>query len=337
MDLGITLTDMKALPGTRLKINGATLQTDSTPRDLIYLVEDSPTQARRTRFVLEQADCSVKICATGLEALEAVAAQEPDLILLDLNLPDINGREVAQQIKIDPLKASIPIIFLTGMFLDNQDLVHGLAQGADDYIRKPVRDDELVARVKASLRARKTQRELTQLVRALLLVNQIGSQLGSILDFKTLLTAVTHAIHESFAYPYVQLYLQEGAELILVAINGADTATWLASAHLGDIPPRLPLQGHSFIAHCMAQPAVRALIRAPDELVSHPFLPQISSLAAVPLQVGGQWFGALEIASPKPCAFGASDGLVLETLAGLVSMAIHNARLYRELAEKPAQ
>src|SRR5215216_6564206 len=101
------------------------------PRELILLVEDSATQAMRTQYVLEDGGFDVQICTNGALALAFVAECEPDLILLDMYLPDLSGREVARQLKSDPTLAGIPIIFLTGVFRDVEDIISGLNQGAD--------------------------------------------------------------------------------------------------------------------------------------------------------------------------------------------------------------
>ena len=87
-------------------------------RERILLVEDSSTQAQGTRLVLQAAGFEVQVCDRGTVALAAAAAQQPDLLLLDLYLPDLSGREVAKRLKADPTLSGIPIIFLTGVFRD---------------------------------------------------------------------------------------------------------------------------------------------------------------------------------------------------------------------------
>jgi CheY-like chemotaxis protein len=104
----------------------------ATPEQIL-LVEDSPTQAQRTRLVLQAAGFEVEVCERGTVALAAAAAQPPDLILLDLYLPDLSGREVAQRLKADPTLSGIPIIFLTGVFRDVARSTFGA--GLDDYLQ----------------------------------------------------------------------------------------------------------------------------------------------------------------------------------------------------------
>jgi len=296
-------------------------------RERILLVEDSATQAQRTRIVLEVAGFQVQVCDRGTVALADAAANPPDLVLLDLYLPDLSGREVAQRLKVDPTLSGIPIIFLTGVFRDVADIVTGLEEGADDYLRKPIEDGELVARVRACLRTKQTQRELGRLARLLLSVNQVGSQLTGILDLQTLLHTVVALIHENFDYPHVHLFLldQDKNELVLAAAAGP------TAAELMDAPPRLPLAGDSLAATSARHKQLVAPFNSRGML--HPFLPEVRSGAAAPLRSAGTVSGVLEIVSPSELAFSSNDGLVLQTLADLVGVAVNNSRLYRAMEE----
>ena len=296
-------------------------------RERILLVEDSATQAQRTRLVLEAAGFMVQVCDQGAVALAAAADQQPDLVLLDLYLPDMSGRAVAQQLKADRTFAAIPIIFMTGVFREVADIVTGLESGADDYLRKPVEDGELVARVRACLRNKQTQREVGRLARRLLTVNQVGSQLAGILDLNTLLDSVVALLHKNFDYPHVHLYLLDAPaqELVLAAAVGPTAAELMAA------PPRVPLADDSLAATSarhrkLVAPATAAGMR-------HPFLPGVCSGAAAPLHSAGVISGVLEILSPRQLAFSPNDGLVLQTLADLVGVAVNNWRLYRRMEE----
>src|SRR5438128_12311408 len=93
-----------------------TEQPKAATRERILLVEDSATQAQRTRIVLEAAGFQVQVCDRGTVALADAAANPPDLMLLDLYLPDLSGREGAQRLKADPTLSGMPIIILTSAF-----------------------------------------------------------------------------------------------------------------------------------------------------------------------------------------------------------------------------
>jgi two-component system, cell cycle response regulator len=300
-------------------------QADQADPQLILLVEDSATQAARTRMALEQAGYTVSVCATGAAAQEFVARNEPDLVLLDMHLPDISGRDIAQWLKADPLYSGIPLILLTGVFREVADVIDGLQDGADDYLVKPIEDSELVARVGAALRGRRMQRELARLARMLYTVNQVGQQLATIHNLNDVLKSVVQLIRDNFDYPHVHVYLRQGHELVLAAAVGLPAKELLAEA------PRL-----SLYSDCAAAVAARTdqlqMVTAADMVRErHPLVANASSGVASPIHSMVPSTGVLEIVSPRDLAFGPHDRLVLQTLADLVGIAVHNSRMYHEL------
>ncbi len=114
----------------------------------ILLVEDEKTLARALKFNLEKEGFSVEIAFDGEEALNAMSRMEPDLVILDLMLPKIDGYEVCRSIR---RSSNVPIIMLTARDEDI-DKILGLELGADDYMTKPFNVRELLARIKAIMR-----------------------------------------------------------------------------------------------------------------------------------------------------------------------------------------
>ena len=114
----------------------------------ILVVDDEPHYLRIIRFNLETAGYRVTCVATGEEALSVLAADDPDLIVLDVMLPGLDGFEVCQRVRD---RSMCPIIMLTAKGAD-EDKVRGLRLGADDYVTKPFSAQELLARVEAVLR-----------------------------------------------------------------------------------------------------------------------------------------------------------------------------------------
>jgi len=117
----------------------------------VLVVEDEPDIRRLVVLHLERDGFRCRTAASGSEALRAVKAAIPDLIILDLMLPGVDGLEVCRQLRRDTSTASIPIIMLTAK-TDEVDRIVGLEMGADDYVVKPFSPKELVARVRAVLR-----------------------------------------------------------------------------------------------------------------------------------------------------------------------------------------
>lgn len=115
----------------------------------ILLVEDDERISEPLLRVLGAEGYAVVHAATGTSALDNVAASRPDLVLLDLTLPDLDGLDVCRKIREDD--PELPIIMLTAR-AEEMDVIIGLGAGADDYVPKPFRLAELVARIKARLR-----------------------------------------------------------------------------------------------------------------------------------------------------------------------------------------
>ncbi len=109
--------------------------TSKTTGPSILLVEDTPSQAIRFQGCLEGSGCQVQWVERGLDGVAAAHDQSFDLIILDIELPDINGFEVCRQLKSDPAVANIPVIMLTTRD-KAEDALAGLGEGAIDYIPK---------------------------------------------------------------------------------------------------------------------------------------------------------------------------------------------------------
>jgi phosphate regulon transcriptional regulator PhoB len=119
----------------------------------ILVVDDEPDLLELVRVNLSQVGFEVETAETGRQALERVRRSPPDLLILDLMLPDLSGTEVCRHLRQDSSLAEIPIIMLTAR-ADEVDRVVGLEVGADDYVTKPFSPRELTLRVRAVLRRR---------------------------------------------------------------------------------------------------------------------------------------------------------------------------------------
>lgn len=119
-----------------------------TRRAHILLVDDEVSIQRAMTPLLRSQGYDVSVAATGRDALDAVSRDRPDLIILDLGLPDMNGVDVCRAVRE---QAETPILILSARGTE-KDKVSALDQGADDYVTKPFGTDELMARVRAALR-----------------------------------------------------------------------------------------------------------------------------------------------------------------------------------------
>ena len=128
----------------------------------ILVVDDDPDIARFVEVNLRSAGYEVSVASDGEQALEKAGSLRPDLVLLDVMMPRIDGFEVAHRLRRNPQTSNTSIIMLTAKALAT-DKVLGLTAGADDYIIKPFDPIELLARVKGTLRRAKEMRNLSPL------------------------------------------------------------------------------------------------------------------------------------------------------------------------------
>ena len=122
----------------------------------VLVVEDDRDIAELVERYLQKAGFSIELLSSGRDALKAIADRTPDLLILDLMLPHVDGLEICRAVRSEPRTAAIPIIMLTAR-ADESERIVGLEIGADDYVAKPFSPNELVARVRALLR--RTQRQ----------------------------------------------------------------------------------------------------------------------------------------------------------------------------------
>ena len=126
------------------------------PPETVLIVDDDEAKRHAVAKILRRAGYLIREGETGADALR-LAAERPALIILDVKLPDVSGFEVCQRIKEDPATAAIPVLHVSTTFVDIEDRIHGLEGGADGYLTDVLEPLELVATVKALLRARKAE------------------------------------------------------------------------------------------------------------------------------------------------------------------------------------
>jgi two-component system response regulator MtrA len=124
------------------------MSSGSDTRGRILVIDDDASLAEMLSLVLRQEGFDTDLCARGDEALEVFRDYHPDLVLLDLMLPGLDGIEVCKQIRAE---SGVPIVMLTAKG-DTVDVVVGLESGADDYVVKPFKPKELIARIRARMR-----------------------------------------------------------------------------------------------------------------------------------------------------------------------------------------
>jgi len=261
------------------------------------------------------------IARDGQEALNKVRDELPDLILLDVNMPNKDGFTVLEEIRNDPAVAHIPVIILTAARLDPADVQSGLNLGADDYVTKPFDRHELMARIRTKLRVKEAEDVTRRRNRELNLLPEIGKELSARLDIKDLANVLLKRTAETLGAIQADMYIlgNDGKE-ILEKYQAVLNPSGIAA----DITPPAKLIEHVQGTH-------QGLVI--EDAVNDP-LWQVAASAAVRSALVAPIFGrfaliGLIVLSHERESYFTSDHLLLvQAIASQAAIAIENARLY---------
>jgi two-component system, sensor histidine kinase and response regulator len=183
----------------------------------ILIVDDKPDNLRLLSVMLTEHGYDVRAVMSGSVALMGAQAQPPDLILLDISMPGMNGYEVCQHLKANPLTQDIPIIFISGLN-EVLDKVKAFSVGGIDYITKPFQEEEVFARIETQLSLRQMQRMLqtqnerlqqaeAELRRALEQERQLNQRIEEMTALEER-NRIARDIHDSLGHSLVALNIQ---------------------------------------------------------------------------------------------------------------------------------
>jgi CheY-like chemotaxis protein len=203
------------------------------PPAKILVVDDQPVNVQLLKKKLERESMAVTTAESGQEALDLVRRDPPDLILLDIMMPDMDGFEVCQRLQADPATRAIPVIFVTARGTKESKL-EGLATGAVDYITKPVDLDEMLARVQTQLRVLAINREKLDLEQRLA-ESRHAATIGSVSQ------GIAHNLNNLLAVVlgYIDLIRLQSAKPELVKSNAANVEN--AIKRIADVIKQLNL------------------------------------------------------------------------------------------------
>jgi two-component system, sensor histidine kinase and response regulator len=193
------------------------MNSDRSSTGDILIVDDRLDNLRLLSAMLTEQRYEVRGVTTGSAALMGAQAQPPDLILLDINLPGMNGYEVCQQLKAHPKTEEIPVIFLSA-YSEAIDKVKAFAVGGVDYITKPFQAEEVLARIETQLRLGRLQAELQERNLSLQQALEQQRSLNQKLEEMTAVeerNRIARDIHDSLGHSLVALNVQIGAAISL--------------------------------------------------------------------------------------------------------------------------
>lgn len=206
----------------------------------ILVIEDEPDILEVIQYNLEREGCKVLVCRDGEQGLSRMRTDDPDLVILDLMLPGMDGVELCRRAKADPVTRTIPILMVTAKS-EESDVVLGLGLGAEDYLSKPFSPRELVARVKVVLRRGPARAESTseRVVRGALTVDlgrheaRVGDQLVTLTPTEMRLLHFL-ASHPGRVFPRAHLLSRVIGEDAIVTDRNIDVHVRALRQKLGD-------------------------------------------------------------------------------------------------------
>jgi len=295
-----------------------------TTPPLLLLVDDDPFQAEVASYIAFELGCEFDSAISGTEALDKVTSKKPDVILLDVRMPDLSGYEVCRKVKTAPETAGTQVIFVTAR-TEEEDLLQGFEALANDYVTKPFSARELKARVKNALRIKSLLDALTARTQLLELQQEITERLDEdavTLDDvkKQLLPPILDRVVATFGADGATLHIRRPGHADL---HAAASATWPD----GEPPSYIAALALEEDPHVSRAPRVPGEARegSPDWAV-----------AAAPLWAGPELTGTLRLhrrgTLPPPGESPELEHLV--AFAGHLARTLHRVHVADELRAK---
>lgn len=278
----------------------------------VVIVEDQDGTRHVLSSWLRRAGYTVHEASTGTEALELMARQSVQLVLLDMHLPDMSGMEVCERIKSGRATSAIPVLHLSASATGTNDRIEALNRGADGYLIEPIERDELLANVAALLRYHEARRTATNLASTLERLHQATLLMNAATNTEELMQAAATGLVAVFGRTAAVIVLQEGAGLAAVAAVNVPDAT--ITTHSADTV--LELCRAAYFEQPLPDETLRAITGDEDFAAGVPVAPLITPR--------GELMGALLLAGTEAPA----DSLMLDHVGQAFAVAFENQRLY---------
>jgi CheY-like chemotaxis protein len=291
---------------------------------MVLVADDDLDERMLFRRLLEREGFQVEEATDGQMALDRARELRPDLILMDVQMPRVDGFTAVERLRHDVRTARIPIIVVTAAARKPADVARGLGLGADDYLSKPFSVEEFVARASSKIRARRLEEKLRRRTEELEALVRIGSELNEALALEDLADRILAAIKEQIPAASALLVLVGGPERPpLQRLLGGDS-------HDSDLMAPDTLPGYVLecgeavlIVDAIGDKRVRAIINGT----------KCRAGMATPLRHHGQILGVLALGDPAPGCFTPGNLRLLRSIGEQAALALRNAQLYTQLQE----
>ncbi|MBN1201388.1 MAG: response regulator [Anaerolineae bacterium] len=294
-------------------------------KPLVLIADDEHNAVMLLTRVFKRDGFVVESAKDGMSALEKARALRPDLILMDVQMPEMNGFEVVARLREDPATERIPIIFVTAAARTPTDAVHGLKLGADDYIRKPYDHHELLARAHSKMRARQLEDRLQRRSGELEALVRIGGEFNQRLGLGELANLILDVASQELCADHVELYLLDEKPLRYRSTASGERSVEALGSSLAN---ENTIAGWVFRTE---DPLLVTDTEQSMQLTAHLHDLGLSSAIAAPLKHHGRLVGLLVVACGSPRHFSDSDLRLLRSIGEQAALAVRNAQLYAEL------
>lgn len=296
----------------------------------ILIADDYPDNLRLLSVRLRAEGYTFITAADGIETLEKLRADNPDLLLLDINMPRKDGLEVLQEMRADPEISHIPVIVVSAARVGSHDVLAGLNLGADDYIVKPFDWNEMAARVRTKLRVKKVEDALRRRNRELSLLPEIGQDLSARTDVDELASVLLERVVAKLGATNGHLYVfQPDGNVFHKTHHKIDLTQWSEESALGWIVTE-GIEAKVVADH-------RGLLIRDTQTEKHWLktpLAEARSALAVPFLGRHKVLGVLTITHDQPNYFNQDQLNLVQAIASQAAIAIENAQLYSVIQQE---
>lgn len=302
-------------------------------RDAILVVDDDAVSRHVLGQALLGAGLTSALVNSGTEALAWLAVNTPSLVLLDLVMPPPDGYTVLRSLRQDERTADVPVVVLTALDSD-EDVARAFELGADDFVRKPFRPSELVARIRSQLRIREYLEALGRKERDAKVVLELTQALSSTLDFRNILYTVVRRIADVARVDRCSIVLvRDKGDVGYVVAASDDRELRDLPIELGKYPEirQVMKTGEPLVIHDAATHPLFEMVRA--GLPPNAF----RSLAILPIVFEDKPMGVLFLRGRQPVVLHEHELSLARTVANATGIALRNARILQSLRDQTQQ
>jgi signal transduction histidine kinase len=296
----------------------------------ILVADDKPDNVTLLSRYLQYEGYDHVVAQDGLEALDKVRDELPDLVLLDVNMPHKDGFTVLEEIRADPAVAHIPVIILTAARLDPADVQSGLNLGADDYVTKPFDRHELMARIRTKLRVKEAEDVIRRRNRELNLLPEIGKELSARMDVRDLANVLLKRTVETLGA--IQ------GNMIMLGAEGTVEENYSVGISGNDAENQKIVVTDELLKHIRdTRQGINIANTLNDPKWNKDVNDTTRSATVVPLFGRRELLGLLILTHEQENYFTLEHLLLLQAIASQAAIAFENARLYAKVSQEQKQ